>query len=136
MKIIIHRRYLSECTLGSAQAYDDSDTLIFSFKTLELPWKNNVNKISCIPEGIYKIKKEKHKKFGECFRIQDVSGRYGILIHNGNYTRQILGCILVGEKHIDIDNDGIVDVTNSVNTLKKLTDLIPDGADLIISHFD
>ena len=56
---------------------------------------------------------------------QDVPGRDSILWHPGNYTRQILGCCLPGEELIDMDNDNIIDITNTTATLKILTALMP-----------
>lgn len=132
MKAVIYRRYFENCTLGTLSV-SNGEEIIFSCKTLELPDQNNKSKISCIPEGVYKIQKENHKKFGECFRILQVPARDGILIHNGNYTSQIRGCILVGKNHIDINKDGVMDVTESKNTLSKLCDFDLDT--LEISHF-
>ncbi len=56
----------------------------------------------------------------------NVPGRQGILFHPGNYTRQILGCILPGEKHLFLDGDATPDIANTVATLKKLTDLMKE----------
>ena len=44
-------------------------------------------------------------------------GRSGVCIHKGNYFTQILGCIIVGDSHTDINKDGYKDVTNSGKTL-------------------
>ena len=43
-----------------------------------------------------------------------------IEVHSGNYTSQILGCILVGDGIKWLNRDSIPDVTNSRNTLIKL----------------
>jgi len=48
-----------------------------------------------------------------------------IEIHSGNYTRQILGCILVGDSLKYLDADDILDVTNSKHTLDKLLQVLP-----------
>ena len=69
--------------------------------TLELPWRNNKKCISCIPKGTYNykfLKKTGTGKFKNVYHVQSVKGRTGILIHNGNYLRQILGCVLVGKQ--------------------------------------
>lgn len=104
---------------------DDNSEVLFSCKTLELEWRNNERQVSCIPSGSYKVTKEKHPKFGACFRLHKVSGRSGILIHVGNYRKQIKGCILVGERFIDLDGDKITDVTNSRQTIDKLYEILP-----------
>ena len=49
-----------------------------------------------------------------------------ILIHNANYVSQLMGCIAVGDAHVDINKDGLVDTTNSVATLKKIMAMLPD----------
>lgn len=64
--------------------------------TLELPYIKNQKNISCIPCGIYPIKKIRHPKYEECISILNVPNRSGILIHPGNYTRDTRGCILLG----------------------------------------
>jgi len=64
--------------------------------TLELPWRNNQDNISCIPYGIYTCKKIKSPKFGICYEILNVPNREKILIHWGNYLKDILGCVEIG----------------------------------------
>lgn len=91
-----------------------------SFKTLELPDLNNQPLISCIPKGIYVVKKRYSPKFGMHLHILDVPNRDYILIHRGNFVREILGCILIGLYHVDIDSDGLKDVTSSRIAMNKL----------------
>ena len=64
--------------------------------TLELPWKENQDNISCIPYGIYICKKIKSPKFGVCYEVLNVPNREKILIHWGNFLKDILGCIEIG----------------------------------------
>jgi hypothetical protein len=52
-----------------------------------------------------------------------VPDRDGIKIHKGNYTSQILGCVLPGLHHIDLNKDGIMDVSNSGEALRLLIDV-------------
>ncbi len=112
---------------------DDSDkvtpgTLSFgawSCKTLELPDKGNASKISCIPKGVYVCEYTFSPSFQKfTYEIKDVPNRAGIRIHSGNYTRQILGCILLGQSHTDIDKDGIMDVTGSALTISQFEKLM------------
>jgi hypothetical protein len=67
--------------------------------TLELPWRDNQQGISCIPEGDYQVvvdwSASKQKRLPH---VLNVPGRDGIRIHTGNYPHEIQGCILVGEK--------------------------------------
>ena len=66
--------------------------------------------------------------------LHDVPNRTYIEIHAGNFTRQILGCILVGDGIKYLDNDTIPDVTNSKNTLNKLIDLISGETEIEITR--
>ena len=126
MKLDIYRVYKDKCTVGSAYVVDDFNRTKMSFKTLELPWKDNERNISCIPVGSYKAIKHNSPKFKQSFWLQDVPGRSEILIHVGNYTSDIRGCILPGDRHADINNDGILDVTNSRKIMDALYKLMPD----------
>lgn len=72
------------------------------------------------------------KRRYEYFWVKNVPGRTGILFHPGNYTRQIKGCILPGEDLIDLNKDGVIDVTNTTKTLKILTALLPEKFRLTI----
>jgi Family of unknown function (DUF5675) len=62
--------------------------------TIELTWKNNETKVSCIPEGKYFIKKRYSKKFQWHLEVLDVQNRSLILFHSANNALQELnGCI-------------------------------------------
>ena len=62
--------------------------------TIELPWKNNETKVSCIPKGKYFIKKRYSKKFQWHLEVLDVKNRSLILFHSANNALQELnGCI-------------------------------------------
>lgn len=92
----------------------------FDCYTLELPWYDNTPNISCIPIGRYTASIDKNVTIGKQYviRLQDVPNRTGILIHVGNYTDEIAGCILVGNKQIT--NNIKKMVTNSRHTMGKL----------------
>ena len=67
--------------------------------TLELAWKDNQKRISCIPKGVYEVEKrhtEKSKYKYEHLHILDVPDRELILMHIGNYPKNSKGCILLG----------------------------------------
>lgn len=94
--------------------------IIFECFTLELPWKDNKRQVSCIPIGKYRAIKHYSPRHKSSLWLQDVPNRSEILIHKGNYYTQLLGCILTGDKLIDINRDKQLDVTNSYNTLLDL----------------
>ena len=112
----------------------DGKKIMFECFTLELPWKENTRRISCIPAGVYQAKKHKSPKFGESLWIQNVPNRSEILVHPANYVRQLLGCIAVGDKLVDLDKDGLDDVTNSKSTMAKLLKLLPNVCEIEIKY--
>lgn len=118
-------RYEVRQTLGYFVVFDELKKL-YEGRTMELAWRNNQLRISCIPAGSYECIKHTSPKFGLCFWVQDVPGRSEILIHPGNYNTDLLGCIAPGRTHTDINKDGMIDVTNSRATLKKLLEVLPD----------
>lgn len=62
--------------------------------TIELPWKNNQRRVSCIPEGSYKLRKRYTTRFGWHCLVEDVNGRDAILIHAFNDAlKESKGCI-------------------------------------------
>lgn len=66
--------------------------------TVELPWKDNQQNISCIPEGEYDLKRKTSPHFGESFEVLNVPNRTDILIHPANTIEDLKGCIGLGEQ--------------------------------------
>lgn len=127
----LERVYLPTETLGSLYAPDR--TLIA--KTMELPWKENKNNVSCIPEGIYVVKKMA-PGFGRdygYFRfmsvpkrgINKVLGMSTILIHRITYVKDLKGCIGVGGRFADLNKDGVPDMVESGKTLQWMYENLP-----------
>ncbi len=62
--------------------------------SIELPWNNNQNRISCIPEGRYELRKRYTEQRGPHLILVNVPGRQLILIHAANDAKKELqGCI-------------------------------------------
>lgn len=87
--------------------------------TLEPPWRNNVKNKSCIPCGNYILSASSSANHPLCYRVADVPGRTGILIHAGNTLSDTKGCILVGESFSDSG------LKNSKLALNHLHSLLP-----------
>lgn len=133
MNVKIQRIQKSEFqVLGILTIYDKHNFPFWECRTLELPDKDNQNRISCIPNGEYEVIKRNSAKYGWHFHILSVLNRTLILIHNANYVRQLKGCIAVGLSHTDIDGDGLRDVTRSKSTMKDLNRILPDKFQLKI----
>lgn len=99
--------------------------------SLELPWRDNLANMSCIPARLYPITKEMHSRFGNVFRLSFVPNRTGILIHPGNSMFDSRGCILPG-----LDTDDNIGLKNSRSALQKLWSLLPTETDLFIKEFN
>ena len=77
----------------------------FNARCMELPWKENRQSVSCIPDGTYKVKIRISRKYSRIYHVQDVPGRTWILAHSGNWAGDISknlrshseGCILLGK---------------------------------------
>ncbi len=95
--------------------------------TLERPWLNNAEGISCIPAGTYKCLVERSGKFPyKHFRLYEVQDRVGILVHRGNWIIDSHGCILVG---MLANTKGI---EQSRKALDVLVEKFPNGLTLVI----
>ncbi|UZR96068.1 DUF5675 family protein [Chondrinema litorale] len=126
--ILQRKEYTDKQVLGEFKLFDESAQEIFSAASLELPWRNNESRVSCIPTGKYKAVRRVSDKYAKSYHIQEldrdqVNGRSWILIHKGNYHTDILGCILLGEGHIDINGDGYKDVYSSGKVISKLVEI-------------
>ena len=130
---IIRKVMDKDHTLGDLFVFKNGE-FHFSCVTLELPWKENQRNISCIPPGGYSAHKHRSPKFGACIKIKDVKDRDHILIHPANYTSELRGCVAVGRKHVDLNNDSINDVYESRNTFNKLMLSLPSTFELRITN--
>lgn len=92
--------------------------------TLEDSWLNNKNNISCIPEGAYQVVKHFGQKYKDVWRLENVKGRSGILIHWGNTDFDTEGCILVGEKFGTLY--GKPAILHSMAAIRALRKVLPD----------
>jgi hypothetical protein len=89
MKLELIRTYYANGTNGELLLNGDRVC-----STIELPWKNNLPTISCIPEGEYELRKRWSQRFGDHFILVDVPGRRYILIHPANDAlKELKGCI-------------------------------------------
>lgn len=89
MKLILKRRYFSSGTNGSL-SFNGQEIC----KTIELPWNGNQRRISCIPEGSYRLRKRFSQKFKWHLELLSVKNRSLILIHPANNAlKELNGCI-------------------------------------------
>ena len=89
MEILLERMYFPEGTNG-VLSFEGKEIC----KTIELPWRNNQKRISCIPEGKYKIRKRFSAKFKWHLELTNVKNRSLILFHPANNAlKELNGCI-------------------------------------------
>lgn len=89
MEVVLIRRYDPQGTNG--------DLLMAGQRlchTIELPWRQNARRISCIPEGRYALRLCHSARYGEHLEVTGVPGRSAILIHAANDAlKELKGCI-------------------------------------------
>ena len=89
MVLLLTRTYFPDGTNGKLEC---DGKLICN--TIELPWKMNETKVSCIPEGKYFIRKRYSRKFQWHLEVIDVKNRSFILFHPANNAlKELNGCI-------------------------------------------
>jgi hypothetical protein len=89
MVIQLQRTYFPNGTNGKLECEGK-----FICYTIELPWKENEKRVSCIPEGKYFIKKRYSNKFKWHLEVTNVVNRSLILFHPANNALlELNGCI-------------------------------------------
>jgi hypothetical protein len=89
MVLLLTRIYFPEGTNGKLEC----EGQLISY-TIELPWKNNERRVSCIPEGEYFIEKRYSHKFKWHLHVLGVDNRSFILFHPANNAlKELNGCI-------------------------------------------
>ncbi len=129
---LVHLKRFSQgatCTLGHLSVDG------FSCVTIERPWLNNLESVSCIPVGVYPMKLGRYHRGNQgrgypAYELLDVPDRTLIKIHSANRAAQVRGCIAPGESVAPIDGD--VAVTNSRNTLTDFMAAMADQPDAVM----
>ena len=122
----LDRDYSPEGTAGTL-SYNG-----LKFYTVERPWIDNTPYTSCIPEGIYVVRKYSSENHPDVWEVQDVDGRTYILLHVGNKPGDVVGCIAVGLKR---GNRSPLWVERSRNALDQMREVFPDEFVLVIRPF-
>jgi hypothetical protein len=107
----------------------------FSAKSVERPWVDNLQGVSCVPpEPLatpirYLAKWQWSAKHGKnLYHLVGVEGRDEIEMHSANVFEQLLGCIALGEDaaefaadslHPGVPSVAMQGVTNSVETMAR-----------------
>lgn len=107
---------------------EDTDRGLKQTDSLEQIKTKKVFGQTAIPTGEYFVNLTYSPKFKRILPvIYDVKGFEGIRIHNGNTPDDTLGCVLVGFNN----RKGMV--TNSIDTLKKLINILNQDDKIILT---
>lgn len=94
--------------------------------SLELPWEDNKQNVSCIPTGEYQCVLEYSNRYGrDLFELKGVDGRSEVKFHVGNFLRDIKGCILTGTD-VTYDDDGNRSLRDSTKAFNKFMAAMDD----------
>lgn len=100
--------------------------------TCELPWRDNKKSISCIPAGLYPVKRWISPSKGRVFLLHGTEPRDKVLIHIANKPAELEGCIAVGKYFTQFT--GVQGVALSRDTMAYLLKTLPDEFNLDIRN--
>jgi hypothetical protein len=103
--LVLTRHYFNNCTRGVITFPDG-----YKLHTIENPWKENKQRLSCIPEGSYELRmraspvvqRTSRGKYVEGWEVVDVPNRSYIMFHIANTAADVEGCIGVGVREGEI----------------------------------
>ena len=129
--LLIRDTFTKESTLG--ELFLNGERMC---DTLELPYINNERRVSCIPEGEYKVRlrlaRESASRDYLHLLVQEVPNRDYILFHRGNTAKDTSGCILVGQGS---QQDFVQNSTLAMDLLmKEIINLGGEKINLIIKN--
>jgi len=129
--LIIRETYTNKSTIG--KLFVNGEYFCY---TLELPYRDNQRRISCIPSGEYKVRlrlaRESATRDYLHLLVQDVPDRTYILFHRGNRPSHTKGCILVGQTY---EQDFVGNSTLAMDLLmKEIINLGGENINLIIKN--
>ena len=129
--LIIRETFTDKSTIGKLLVNGE-----YFCYTLELPYRDNQRRISCIPSGEYKVRlrlaRESATRDYLHLLVQDVPDRTYILFHRGNRPSHTKGCILVGQTY---EQDFVGNSTLAMDLLmKEIINLGGENINLIIKN--
>lgn len=117
--------YAPYSTLG--RFYLPSGEFVF---TVERPWRFNVIRESCIPEGTFDCVPYSSEKYPDTWEIL-VPGRTKILFHAANRASELMGCIAPGMTLSDTE----FKVISSRTAMGKLKEDLPERFQLAVYQY-
>jgi len=75
----------------------EGEQILFQCFTVERPWMQDANNISCVPRGCYPLVWEYSEHFHRnLWELKNVPGRSEVKIHPANRPEELKGCIALG----------------------------------------
>ena len=75
-----------------------------SYDTIELLWKNNLPRVSCIPVGEYTFKTDySNNKKRQVIELEGVTNRSQIQLHVATKSSDLAGCIGLKTKQLELE---------------------------------
>lgn len=100
----------------------------FTAQSLERPWVDNLQGVSCVPAGTYIAKWQWSEKHGKnLYHLIAVPGREEIEMHPCNVYEQLRGCIALG-KDVEIFEAGSCHFATPLTTHRGITNSVEEMA--------
>jgi len=136
---------LRRLRMGDAGTFGELEVDGHTFKTGELPWRNNARGKSCVPAGTYLVEWDPSPKYGHKYELRNVPGRTTILIHAANFVgdedkgfqAEVDGCIALGSAISPIEGQMAVRGSrDAVEDFEKLMGLEPFTLEIIDEYLE
>lgn len=128
-RVVLQRCFMSEnATFGALTILNLKHPPIW---TIEEPWRDNKQYVSCVPAGSYLVRPHSGTKYhgkdptrvsDDAYVLAHVPGREAVLIHVGNTLEDTEGCILPGRAAGTLGGKDAV--LNSTSAMKILLEKI------------
>ena len=89
----MNRLLITRQSDDGVRTFGEASFLGHEWVSLERPWLNNQDDISCIPTGTYIAQIYDSPTKGNVYLLQNVPGRSWVEIHAANWVHELLGCI-------------------------------------------
>ena len=85
---------MKRATLKRGESTDQGTFGVLQFgarvvRSLELPWRDNARRRSCIPPGAYRCTLVRSPRFGSVYLVNQVPGRSDVLLHPANFAGDV-----------------------------------------------
>jgi len=114
---------ISECYLNDTlfgYFIEDTDRGLDQNMSLEDIKAKKVYGVTAIPAGTYKMEFYNSPKHGKVPLLREVPGYDMIEIHNGNFAKESLGCLLIGSSYgQDVVKNSRVTLAKFIQELEK-----------------